>query len=91
MAARRWAIAQKKHLAILRLLRSGVGVRRTASTVGVGVRTVQRRVDFLRQQTLDPGDIDFKRVSGKSCEVHGPVVVWPCVACAAASRGTHPG
>ncbi len=86
---RQWAIIPKKHRQILRLLRKGVGIKTTATIVGVGVRTVQRRKQLIEQQLNDPSTdevlaVEFKRlVKPKACPVHGPVTVWPCVACQA--------
>ena len=49
-STRRWAIAVEQHKNILKLLRHGVGIRRIAEIVGVGVRTVQRRKKFLNEE-----------------------------------------
>lgn len=92
---RRWALEADKHRAILKLLKHGVGVCTTASIVGVGVRTVQRRKALLEQETNEqiasedrlPTEevVSFKAAkrSQTRCPIHGPVTVWPCVACAA--------
>lgn len=88
-----WRIASDRHKKILELLRAGFGIRRVASSVGVGVRTVQRRAEVLRLAEIGEGEIDYRRTTKASaCPVHGPVNVWPCVACAATAlvdqRGT---
>lgn len=85
-----WGITPEKHRQILKLLRSGVSIRETARVVGVGIQTVQRRCELLHQELdeavaneLGRPSIRFRRVLGRRCAVHGPVTVWPCVACAA--------
>lgn len=87
---RGWKILPAKHRKILDLLRAGVGVCKTAAIVGVGVRTVQRRVDAIRVMESPELEIDFRvkgdigeRIRKHTCPVHGVVTVWPCVACAA--------
>ena len=82
-ATRDWKIEATKHQQILELLRSGVGIRTTARRVGVGVMTVQRRAEVLRQEGLEEGETDYRRVMSRRCPVHGKLAVWPCVACAA--------
>lgn len=98
-SVRRWAIESEKHKAILLLLKRGVGVIAIARIVGVGVRTVQRRKALLNDEvneqvaTEDGGDVvEFKTIGRQSmrCEVHGPVTVWPCVACAAIGSQAKP-
>lgn len=85
----RWAIEGRKHLHILKLLEHGVGIRRTAQIIGVGVRTVQRRRALLNraiesQIEADPEITErFTRVDSMVCPVHGPITVSPCVACGA--------
>ena len=79
-----WEVLPQQHRRILHLLRSGYGICKTAAIVGVGVRTVQRRVEIIRTTGLVDGEIDYHRLSKPMrCEVHGAVSVWPCVACAA--------
>lgn len=87
----RWAIVPAKHRKILQLLREGYGVKATAKIVGVGVRTVQRRkklqldraaaADGEKEEKLEVAFRDLR--SPHVCPQHGPVKVWPCVACAA--------
>jgi hypothetical protein len=90
---RRWSIESKKHQSIIKLLRHGVGICTIAEIVGVGVRTVQRRKEFLDAELTqsvakDDGQAVAFSTGRHVCEVHGAVSVWPCVACAAiASRG----
>lgn len=94
----KWAILPEQHREILRLLRLGFSVRKTAEIVGVGHRTVQRRrarlmLEFEAEAEdeleCEEGEalIKFRDVSGR-CEVHGPINVQPCVLCTAlAAKG----
>jgi hypothetical protein len=78
-----WAVGEATHRRILDLLREGRGRLWIARQLGVGVRTVQRRVDILRREEDDEETIDFREVRGKVCPRHGALTVWPCVQCAA--------
>ena len=83
-SSRRWRVAGDQHRNILKLLEHGVGIRRIAQIVGVGVRTVQRRKAFLDELSdSQRGFHDLGAGQVKRCPVHGAVNVWPCVMCAA--------
>lgn len=56
----------------------------------MGIQTVQRRMAMLEQELnkavaseLGQPVVEFRRVREQRCPVHGPVTIWPCVACAA--------
>jgi hypothetical protein len=80
----KWKILREQHLEILRMLRAGVGIRKTARLVGVGVRTVQIRYDRINGKwTARADEIGYRQTTPQRCPVHGMVKVWPCVACQA--------
>lgn len=81
-----WEVLPQQHRRILQLLRDGYGICKVAVIVGVGVRTVQRRYEIIRTSS-SVIDVDYRRaIKPMRCPVHGPVNVWPCVACAASDH-----
>lgn len=64
----------------------GLSVRQAARNRGLSKTAVHRYVQQRRQKTIDrAGAVRFETRSGV-CPEHGPVTVWPCVACLAMGR-----
>ena len=64
-----------------------LSISESADLHGLGKTTVHRFVQRHRKKDLDSvGGVAFEEVTSTEkhvCPKHGPVTVWPCVACAA--------
>lgn len=68
------------------VLVEGKSYSQTAAEIGCHKQTVGRVIATLRYENAKrAGGIDF-RSHRANCPIHGPVTVWPCVACAATGR-----
>lgn len=70
-----------KRMQVSRMAAEGYSVGEIAKRTGVSQSTASK---YRRLHTAEKGEIAFHRTRApRSCSIHGPVTVWPCVACAA--------
>jgi DNA invertase Pin-like site-specific DNA recombinase len=81
----RRASPERIRLAIKAVIDEGLPFRAAARRYGMSKTAVHRFVQKQRNKIVDSaGDLKVERRQWR-CEVHGPITVFPCVACAAQS------